>query len=337
MLFLVSGLWLGVSANAQTNQIDTVDCNYYPWAGVSDWVIDAKRLALREIFVAQDSYKDSIQIPASRYMPILEDIQGIYLAGQPYITDSIFSKYKIHTCGSPNMEQIYMHFDPNYSWVQQWAMGNILSTNDTVDALMNNFGLVLVNLVTSSSPYDGYVWTTYPLNVHPLGTFFASISGISSVYAGDFQVVSCDGSDIIRRDSTTFREYIFRYSAGDCPAGCTINHYWKFRVYPDCAVQYVGSWGTPLQHPTSIIEPTTNNFFSISPNPATTSVSITTGDEVIGSTITVTDITGRKVLAAQLSTQNSALTTSNFANGVYLLTLTTTSGQAATKKLVISK
>ncbi len=80
-----------------------------------------------------------------------------------------------------------------------------------------------------------------------------------------------------------------------------------------------------------------NASFSLRPNPATTSVTITTTNEMAGSTITVTDIMGRKVLAALLSTANHQLSTGAFAKGVYLVTITGASGGSATKKLIIEK
>lgn len=78
-----------------------------------------------------------------------------------------------------------------------------------------------------------------------------------------------------------------------------------------------------------------NEIFSISPNPATNSVTLTLNENMLGSTATITDITGRKMAAAQLQTLNYELETSAFANGVYFITLESEKGRA-TKKLVIN-
>ena len=77
--------------------------------------------------------------------------------------------------------------------------------------------------------------------------------------------------------------------------------------------------------------------FSLSPNPATNTFTITVDESMINSTVTITDLTGRKVAAVQLSTQNSTFITSNFANGVYLITITGAGGVNTAKKLVISR
>ncbi len=87
--------------------------------------------------------------------------------------------------------------------------------------------------------------------------------------------------------------------------------------------------------PTGITEISTPQFF-ISPNPATTSVTISIDENMVGSTATISDITGRKMIAAQLITDHQTLIT-DFASGVYFVTLHTTDGRSVTKKLVVSR
>ncbi|MCX6197950.1 MAG: T9SS type A sorting domain-containing protein [Bacteroidetes bacterium] len=76
--------------------------------------------------------------------------------------------------------------------------------------------------------------------------------------------------------------------------------------------------------------------FSIFPNPATNPVTITIDENMLNSTATITDITGRKMAAVQLQTLNYKLETANFANGVYFISLENERGRV-TKKLVIQK
>jgi hypothetical protein len=53
------------------------------------------------------------------------------------------------------------------------------------------------------------------------------------------------------------------------------------------------------------------------PNPATTEITIAADEAMLGSTLTITDITGRQVLAVQLATVNYQLSTDNFSPGLY--------------------
>ncbi len=77
-------------------------------------------------------------------------------------------------------------------------------------------------------------------------------------------------------------------------------------------------------------------LFSISPNPASTTFTISIDESLLNSTATVTDITGRRIMAVQLATSNLQLATGNFTSGIYFVTVNTGT-QSATRKLAVSK
>lgn len=77
-------------------------------------------------------------------------------------------------------------------------------------------------------------------------------------------------------------------------------------------------------------------IFSLSPNPATTQTTITIPASMVGSTLTLTDLTGRKVSNTQLLSQHSTFQTQHLPNGIYLLTVEK-DGNRATQKLVVGK
>lgn len=70
------------------------------------------------------------------------------------------------------------------------------------------------------------------------------------------------------------------------------------------------------------------------PNPSNNIVNVITDESMAGSSLNVYDITGRKMLTAQLTTANTQLATSSFANGVYLVSVENEKGKT-TKRLVI--
>ena len=81
---------------------------------------------------------------------------------------------------------------------------------------------------------------------------------------------------------------------------------------------------------------TQHSTFSMYPNPASNSVTITVDESLLNTTATITDITGRKMMSVQLNTQHSTLSTSNFANGVYILSISKQCG-VLTQKLVVQR
>ena len=72
--------------------------------------------------------------------------------------------------------------------------------------------------------------------------------------------------------------------------------------------------------------------FELYPNPATNTVTITVDESMIGSTATITDVTGRKVAAVQLNIQHSQLNITNFPSGLYFICIGN-----STRKLIIEK
>lgn len=76
--------------------------------------------------------------------------------------------------------------------------------------------------------------------------------------------------------------------------------------------------------------------FNMFPNPASNAVTINIDERMIGATATITDVTGRKMADVNLNTQYSLLNT-EFANGVYYVTVNTADGRMASRKLLVSR
>ncbi|MES2621934.1 MAG: T9SS type A sorting domain-containing protein [Bacteroidota bacterium] len=66
----------------------------------------------------------------------------------------------------------------------------------------------------------------------------------------------------------------------------------------------------------------------IYPNPAGNSVTISVDETMLGATTTITDITGRKILAVELAT-------SNFSKSVYFIRIQDERGNKVVRRLVI--
>ena len=87
---------------------------------------------------------------------------------------------------------------------------------------------------------------------------------------------------------------------------------------------------------TSVNETDATSAINLFPNPASNSVTITSDETLLNCTATITDITGRKIAAIKILTQNFQLTTENFLNGIYFVTIEGEMGRV-TKKFVIQK
>ncbi|SFC84032.1 Por secretion system C-terminal sorting domain-containing protein [Flexibacter flexilis DSM 6793] len=93
----------------------------------------------------------------------------------------------------------------------------------------------------------------------------------------------------------------------------------------------IGDWKNVTL--TGIGKTTDNNLLQLAPNPASSSVSLTTNQP---STIKITDFAGKVVYNAATAETNTTISTANFANGIYMVQVIS-KDNIATKKLVISK
>jgi hypothetical protein len=84
----------------------------------------------------------------------------------------------------------------------------------------------------------------------------------------------------------------------------------------------------------SIDEQTTNNY-NIFPNPANELVTL--NNLTIGSTLQITDMTGKTILETIVSTEEMSMDLAPMNNGIYFIQLTTNSETTRAEKLVINK
>jgi len=81
-------------------------------------------------------------------------------------------------------------------------------------------------------------------------------------------------------------------------------------------------------------EVTTSASWTIFPNPAKESITI--GSLPVGSGVTITDLTGKKVHSSVIHNEQTTISTANFANGVYIVK-TINNGIITGKKLIVNK
>ncbi|MCZ2355287.1 MAG: T9SS type A sorting domain-containing protein [Bacteroidia bacterium] len=108
----------------------------------------------------------------------------------------------------------------------------------------------------------------------------------------------------------------------------------------DSAYMYAGCedgkiWKRTLWSPTAINESSGNSLTPhIYPNPAKESVTI--DNLPCGSTVGITDITGKKVYSFVIKNEQTTISTTGFVNGVYIIQVES-NGAVAHKKLVVNK
>lgn len=285
---------------------------------------DADRLAVRKIFRIGSNYMDSIKISKLWSDTVLNALVAVYNATTLPARDSVVTMFNVHTFPNPVLNKIEVSADSNLAWMHQLQNNIIPTGNLSVDSLIsdNNLHLSSYQNWFHFMPYQtAILQSDSNLNIVALANKFLSLPGVfyaePSIYAGD-------GNEIQDSIYPTFVELNYSYGWGDCEAGCISRHFWKFRVFHDCSVEFVGSYGTPLPagSPASLTISETHvnvscfgfcdGFISITPSggvPPYVYSGLPSGPVCAGTyPITVTDIAGSTASVTVIITEPPLLT-----------------------------
>ena len=158
--------------------------------------------------------------------------------------DSVIDRYQIHAVRTDEMREIYVKGDSTVTWFQNLYTGNLVTGNVTFDSL--HLYCQFSYLHSTNSFGAGVVLRTgMPVNPAPL---CKTLDQIYEVHNAEPNIFVTDGNRItLNAWNSSYIELIYSHGWGDCPSGCTGRRYWKFRVHPDCTVDFVESYGSPAK------------------------------------------------------------------------------------------
>ncbi len=298
---------------------------------------DADRLALRRVNSMNYTYIDSINIPEQLSDTILKAIIAVYNATTIPARDSVITMLDIHSFPIPEVKSVLVSADPGLAWMQQLQNNIIPTGNSTIDSLMEKYYLIMNSYHTWSnllSYHSVEFKSDSSYNMLMLANKFETIPDV--MYASAINIPG-DGNDITDSIYPNFVELVFSLGWGDCPSGCTARRYWKFHVFHDCSVSYLGSYGNLLL--SNSISDIQNVELKIFPNPSTGFITINSnakinsiiahnilGEEVYNSIISNTDYEKENSLEINLSTKPK---------GIYFISINF-ENKTLTKKVVIN-
>ena len=200
---------------------------------------DADRLAVRWLYSSNSPWADSVNIPQDLSDTLLNKLIAVYNATSLPARDSVILLYDIHTFPDTALQVINVHADSNLSWMQQLHVGNLNTGNVQVDNLITGYNLNLTNYSTNLSLFWWHsvrFEADTNINTFALASLFSSMIGVFECLP---EYPYGSGSDITDSITSNYIDLTYSYGWGDCPSMCIFYHYWKFRVYPDCSVEYL--------------------------------------------------------------------------------------------------
>lgn len=294
---------------------------------------DADRMAVRYVMNNGTSWKDSARIEPARVQQYMDALLAVYNADSLPASDTVSDLLKIHTQKTEfSLRGLSLFADTNLTWVQGLKGGNVISGDSTVDSYLMRYNLDSSFSNFELSTVNGIIefYFSHNQNLFSLGTFFESLSGV--IQSTPYLYLGGNGLNITDTTYSGFMEITYKYGWVDCIIDCWYNRYWVFRVYPDCSVEYVRSYGDKL--PANIgLQKIAKASVSIFPNPFTDHLFIENleGDNF---QFQLYDISGQPMVSGVLEESREVKLPSQLPRGYYVLRLIDGSGQLMNFKLV---
>jgi Secretion system C-terminal sorting domain len=300
-------------------------------------------------YIAHDvqSLSDSIymtqtlDIPTGVQSKVLDCLLAVYNADLP-ARDTVIQKFNIHALKKIDLQLIELYLDTSHAWThkilenQPGATGNVY-----MDSLANRYGFEVEFIQIFPQWVQNFdalvrIKTSEYVNTEYLAEVLGSLQGVAFANAFTY---GGDGNRIFYKENDTYTEITYRHGWEDCPAGCINSRDWLFRVYDDCSVEFMASYGDLLLPTNNLPEVTfTTKIF---PNPASDQLNIEInglkGDMV---QLQLLGVDGRQLEYYILPTFDGQiaknLDISDLNSGVYNLTLTN-ENQVFSQKFVVIK
>lgn len=269
---------------------------------------DADRLALRNTFRNNTTWADSAKIDPVLSQTMLDALLAVYNATSLPARDTVIPLLNIHAVRpwdpvrwAPNyaLKRFAVYADSALPWVRELDKGSLVTGSPKVDSIINRYNLILIGTHYYSSVDNMGIefGTRDNMNLIPVADAFDTLPDVIYAYpnAGDG-----DANDI--QDSITHPGYVeltYSYGWEDCPLGCSYRRYWKFRVHPNCDVEYQGSYGDTLPANIIGIREEQPEHIVVSPNPFTDHINVTGIPD--GCDYHMYDAMGRKVQEGRIS------------------------------------
>lgn len=298
---------------------------------IENYQDDADRLTVKRIFTINASYKDSVKIPKPWSDTIMNALLAVYNATILPARNTVVS-LNIHTFPNLTLSNVYVTADSNQTWMQQLHNNVVPTGYTTLDSLMDKYNLHLIQY------HDNYHINLYHritfksdsnLNISALSNLFETLNGVAY---SDPNNGCCDGDNIQCVIYPSFVRLVYSKGWNDCPSGCINRHYWEFKVYYDCSVEFIGEYGSPYS-PTNIPEIQVEDI-SIYPNPAENVFNLKTNslDKIF---VDIYDINGKHILNKTVIGE-TYINVDDFDSGVYTLVIKNNT-RILNKKLVITR
>jgi hypothetical protein len=283
---------------------------------VQKYEYHAAQLALRRIYSEGFPAQFDEIIASESRDSVMHALIAVYNATSLPARDTVVA-FDIYPSQEVGMRWINIEADSNAGWMQELLAYNTSTGNSALDDMI--------------ATYEGQVsfawnpsWTSIAVAHIELNDYY-NLQQIIETYSLDtlsglenINLISggLDSDDLYFDVFNGYRQLNYVHKWGDCPSGCTYSRTYTFNVYPDCAVEYVGSFGDPVVSVTKTAE---DLKISVT-NPIDESIYIFSGDQYLTNfDYDISSMNGQ--FSKKGHADNGIIDCSSFDPGIYFLTL----------------
>jgi hypothetical protein len=310
---------------------------FYTW--------DVRNLTLRRMWELNSPDTALVSIPLQWQDTVMGGLAAVSNAFVLPERDSVFNLYCVHDLASSGIfitKEIMVFVDTSYSWTDAWQNLVTLTGDPQIDAIVTKYDLEVIDFSNFSFGNMALLATDSLWNVYALIDSLEMIAGVE--YGEPNQLIGAAGRIIYSKEGNE-RYYTFWFQWNDCFDGCDNGHAWKFKVYEDCTVEFLGTedWGVfgilPLPEPINcnVLTGTAEdelpvNDYALFPNPVENELVITGPIDEFAQ-VSIYDFTGKMIVQRSFY-KTLSIGFSDFRPGIYLLHIREESGGGIVRKVI---
>lgn len=314
---------------------------------------DIKQLATNRIFQLQSPDTALVTIPHAYIDTISEGLSAIFNASSIKERDSVFNLYCVHNNnGWPyDYAGFLLKVDTNFAWTQAWMNLNTITGNAHMDTIVTRYNLKVTRFYTwaigNYAELAPVSTADSSWNILALLDSMKMVAGVLDAEPNSY-VGNAGKIEYYTVGNTRYYDFYFEFQ--DCFDGCDSYRMWKFKVNPDCSVEYLGFVDWSFWWPVFVLDPPLNcnitasipeggfktDEFLVYPIPAHGKLSIenTTSDASNKTRVELYTIEGEIIGKSSFAGFRTELDLTNLASGIYFLRINT-ENTTILKKIVL--
>lgn len=269
-------------------------------------------------------YFDSVNVSTAAKDKILNAIIAVYNT-TGHERDSVFVFRDITSYINTSMRKLILVCDTSELWGKELSLGNLNTGFLKLDSMID---LYRFDSVHESFIYPNRRWfTLYSDSFYNMIALSLQFDSLYGVLASPYNFIG-DGNDIYDSVGVNTIDLAFSYGWNDCEVSCINRKFWRYRVFTDCSVEYLGTFQTPYL---SIETPLIEDKIQIFPIPSTSLIYFINAEDL--SSFSIYDVTGNFIREEKALKNMVDYNISDLRNGIYFIQLHTTEG-IVTKKII---